>query len=171
MDEWILERSPDLRPRWRHGDLVLLAGDPWHGHHQPRGSATFHQDSSMFNGRSEPPVLRTGVAPPTGGRGNLREYGTKVPVHVAAPVATHASTQAISRSRQYQAVLASSRPQERYCAVATSTLPADRPPLRVEARNRLSSGKLPEQSDRIKRRMGPPREMFPSLRIRGSDTC
>ncbi len=41
----------------------------------------------------------------------------------------------------YQAVLASTRPQERYRAVATSMMPADRPPLHVEARNRRSSRK------------------------------
>ena len=43
----------------------------------------------------------------------------------------------------YQAVLASTRPQERYRAVAASTVPADRPRLRVEGLNRISSGNPP----------------------------
>lgn len=64
----------------------------------------------------------------------LRTAHSDVPVHVTAPVAV--------RSRQYQAVLASTRPQERCRAVAASTVPADCPASRVEARNRLSSRKV-----------------------------
>jgi hypothetical protein len=43
-------------------------------------------------------------------------------VHVAAPFATHASAQVNSRNSHYQAILASTRPQERYCAVTASTM-------------------------------------------------
>jgi hypothetical protein len=40
----------------------------------------------------------------------------------------------------HQACWIMARPQEHYCAVTASTMPADRPPLQVEARNRISGG-------------------------------
>jgi hypothetical protein len=62
----------------------------------------------------------------------------------------HFEKQALSGS------LVEHQTQERYCAMAAPTMPADRPPLRVEARNRLSSRKAQQQqSDRLKRNTGP----------------
>jgi hypothetical protein len=66
------------------------------------------------------------AAPNDQARRQVGPHLTTFTVHVAAPVATDASTPAISRSRHYQAVLAAPDPQN--AAAPCRVLAASRPP-------------------------------------------
>jgi hypothetical protein len=53
------------------------------------------------------------------------------------------------------------RPQERHCAVTTSTMPGDRPPLRMEALDGISGRQATrEQSQRVKAFCAPQERRF-----------